>query len=121
MGSEWEGCPGPLLASAWVCCVSGDRRRSGGLPVARLMRGDIGATFGRCLFGVGRSLQAYCAARGFLAGKSAPERCDPVGTSPVQAVCALWIGGQLCPSVRFWLHMAKRGTDQDDQKHGFLR
>ncbi len=58
-----ESCPGPLLATAWVCSISNVRCRSVGPTGPRLMRGHILGPTVRCLSGVGRSLQAYCATR----------------------------------------------------------
>jgi len=95
--------------------------RWGGLPETRPMRGDIDGLLSAACMGVGRSLQACCATRGLLAGRSAPERCDPDGCSPALTHFRQWIGWQAGRDRRFWPHMTQRCADQDDLEHGVLR
>lgn len=92
-----------------------------GGPTFRPMRGDIDGPTVRCLPDDGRRLQAYGTTRVFLAGKSAPERCDPGDRSPAFTNEALWIGWLAAFRVRFWPHMAERCADQDDLEHVSLR
>jgi len=87
--------------------------RWGGLPEFRLMRGDIDGLLSAACMVVGRSLQAYRATRGLLAGKSVPEHCDPDGRSPALTMEAQWTGWQAVIRWRFWPRMAERCADQE--------
>lgn len=57
----------------------------------------------------------------FLAGSSAPERRDPVSTSPCLAMEAHLIAWHACKHSRFWPLETQRGTDQDQLEHGVLQ
>jgi hypothetical protein len=92
-----------------------------GLPVARPMRGDIDDLLSAACMGVGRSLQAFCATRGLLAGKGCQNRPDPGNRSPALTHFRLWIGWQAGRDRRFWPNMTQRCADQDDLEHVFLR
>lgn len=113
----------------WVCSIWGrDSACAGTVPMCceggptfRPMRGDIDGPAFRCLSRCWAPHSGLRHHTGFLAGKSAPERCDPGDRSPAFTNEALWIGWQAAYRVRFWLHMAERCADQDDMEHVSLR